>query len=77
VSAEFTVAANAAAVLDGLRSDLEAAGYGTVSQSGPLEDGSWTLESVGSAGCRVLTTVGLLGGLTHITVLFGAACPFN
>ena len=78
VSAELTVPADAATVLAGLRTALEAAGYSTVSQTGPLEDGSRTIESVGStAGCRVRTTVGPLGGLTHITILFGAACPFR
>jgi hypothetical protein len=78
VSAEFTVAADPAAVLSGLRTSLEAAGYSTVSQSGPLEDGSRTLESASSAtGCRVQTTAGPLGGLTYIAVLFGAACPFR
>jgi hypothetical protein len=78
VSAELTVAADVATVVAGLRGALEAAGYTTVSQSGPLEDGSLTLESAGAAaGCRVRTTVGPLGGLTHITVLFGAACPFR
>jgi hypothetical protein len=78
VSAEFTVAADAAAVIGSLRSRLEAAGYSTVSQSGPLEDGTRTLESAGSSvGCRVRTTVGPLGGLSHIIVLFGAACAFG
>ena len=78
VSADFTVAADAATVVAGLRTALEAAGYSTVSQSGPLEDGSRTLESASStAGCRVRTTVGPLGGLTHITVLYGSSCPFR
>jgi hypothetical protein len=77
VSAEFTVTADAAAVLTALRTALEAAGYSTVSVSGPLEDGSRALESAGSAaGCRVRTTVGPLGGQTYVSVLFGAACPF-
>lgn len=78
VSAEFTVSADPTTVLSALRSALEAAGYSTVNQSGPLEDGSRTLESgSATAGCRVQTTVGPLGGLTYIAVLFGAACPFR
>jgi hypothetical protein len=78
VSAEFTVAADAGTVLAGLRTALEAAGYSTVAETGPLEDGSRTLESAGStAGCRVRTIVGPLGGLMHMTILFGASCPFR
>jgi hypothetical protein len=78
VSAEFTVPADPSAVVSTLRTALEAAGYATVSQSGPLEDGSRTLESAGAtSGCRVLTTVAPLGGLSQIVVLFGAACPFS
>jgi hypothetical protein len=77
LSGEFTVAADPATVLATLRSALEAAGYRTVSVSNPLEDGSRTIESAGSAaGCRVQTTVGPLGGVTAIAVLFGATCPF-
>ena len=76
-SAELTVAADAAAVLAGLRTRLETAGYSTVTLSGLMEDGSRVLDSASStSGCRVQTTVGPLGGLTYISVLFGAACPF-
>jgi hypothetical protein len=78
LSGEFTVAADPATVVSALRAALEAAGYQTVSLSSPLEDGSRTLESAGAAaGCRVQTTVGPLGGLTAIAVLFGSACPFR
>lgn len=56
---------------------LEAAGYATLSLSGPMEDGSRQLESQGSAaGCRVRTTIAPHGTTTLVTVLYGAACPF-
>lgn len=45
--------------------------------SGPLEDGSFSLDSVGDAGCRIQTTVAPLGGMTFVTVLYGASCPIQ
>jgi hypothetical protein len=45
--------------------------------SGPLEDGSFTLDSVGIAGCRIQTTVAPLGGMTFVTILYAADCPIG
>jgi hypothetical protein len=45
--------------------------------SGPLEDGSRVIDSVGDDGCRVETVISPLSGTTHVTVRFGAACPFE
>ena len=59
------------------QSALEGAGYSTVSKTGPREDGSWELNSTGAAGCQVRTTAAPLGASTIITVLYGAACPFD
>jgi hypothetical protein len=47
----------------------------TTDVSGPLEDGTFTLDSVGVAGCRIQTTVAPLGGMTIVTVLYAAGCP--
>jgi hypothetical protein len=63
-------------VVDWIQSKLEQASYSTEALSGPLEDGSFVLESTGPAsGCRVQVSVAPLGGLTTVTVLYGASCP--
>jgi hypothetical protein len=54
---------------------LETATFSTESLSGPLEDGSFVLESGGDGECRVQVTVVPMGGLTFVTVRYGAACP--
>jgi hypothetical protein len=58
-----------------LQAALETATFSTEALSGPLEDGSFVLSSVGDDGCRIETTVAPLGGMTFVTVLYGAACP--
>jgi hypothetical protein len=63
-------------IADWMRSKLEQATYGTEALSGPLEDGSFVLDSTGSApGCRVQVSIAPLGGLTTVTVRYGAGCP--
>jgi len=63
-------------IVDWMQSKLEQATYSTEALSGPLEDGSYVLESTGSApGCRVQVSVAPLGGLTTVTVRYGAGCP--
>ena len=58
-----------------LQTGLETATYSTEALSGPLEDGSYVLDSVGEPGCRIQTKVAPLGSLILVTVLYGAACP--
>jgi len=58
-----------------LQTAMENATYSTEGLSGPFEDGSFVLDSVGDAGCRIQTTVAPLGNLVLVTVLYGAACP--
>ena len=59
-----------------MQSELERATYSTEALSGPLEDGSYVLDSTGTApGCRVQASIAPLGGLTTVTVLYGASCP--
>jgi len=60
-----------------MQTSLETATYSTEAMSGPFEDGSFIIESVGDGECRIHTTIAPLGGLTTITVLYGAACPFG
>ena len=53
-------------------------GLPTVGLGTPLEDGSYTLDSTGSApGCKVQATVKPMGGETFVTILYGAACPHD
>jgi len=66
----------AKAVATTIEAKLKAAGYRTDALSGPLEDGTYTLEMTGAAsGCRVMVTAQPTGGLTTVRVLYGAACP--
>lgn len=75
-SARYVVAdADPADVAAWMQSALETATYSTEALSGPLEDGSFVLDSVGEADCRIETTVAPLGGMTFITIRYGAACP--
>lgn len=76
-SAVFDVPADVMTVTTWLQGALEGAGFSTLSLSGPSEDGSMEIESVGPATtqCRVRTTVASLGGSTIVTVLYGAVCP--
>jgi hypothetical protein len=78
VSGAFVVDGTPAGVATVIQTGLTAAGYRTESLSGPFEDGSLVIDSVGrSPGCRVQTRVRPLGGTTMITVLFGASCPWG
>lgn len=63
-------------IADWMQSKLEQAPYSTEALSGPLEDGSYVLESTGSArDCRVQVSVAPLGALTTVTVRYGTGCP--
>jgi hypothetical protein len=76
-SATFTVSGNAAkTVATGLQTQLMAAGYTTVALGGPLEDGTYTLDMSGQpAGCVLQVKAAPLGGITTVTILYGATCP--
>jgi hypothetical protein len=76
VSAADAVAAGAAdEIASWFQTQLELATYSTEGLSGPLEDGSYVLDSVGDAGCRIQTTVAPMGGLILVTIRYGADCP--
>ena len=78
VSAAFTAGdANPEEIVTWMQQQLELATYSTEALSGPLEDGSFVIDSVGDAGCRIETTVTPAGELTLITVRYGADCPFE
>lgn len=58
-----------------MQAALETATYSTEALSGPFEDGSVVLDSVGDGECRIQTIVAPAGGLTLMTIHYGAACP--
>ena len=78
-SGAFEASGSVADVSAAIQAILERGSFSTESMSGPFEDGSVVIESVGGAStdCRVHTTVARLGGLTRVTILYGAACPFG
>jgi hypothetical protein len=76
-SATLVVQGDAAkAIATSMQTALSAAGFRTDGLSGPLEDGSYVLDSAGTpAGCMVQVTAKPLGGVTTITIMYGAVCP--
>jgi hypothetical protein len=78
VSATYSVGAGAPdEIATWLQQQLELATFSTEALSGPLEDGSFVIDSVGDASCRIETMVKPAGGLTLISVRYGADCPFD
>lgn len=78
VSGRFAVVgADPADIAAWLQQELEMAAYSTEALSGPLEDGSFVLDSVGEGDCRVQTTVAPRGRLVFVAVRYGAACPVS
>lgn len=75
-SAVFDVPADVQTVTTWLQAELERAGFSTFTLSGPAEDGSMEIESVGLVDeCLVRTTIAPLGGSTIVTILYGGSCP--
>ena len=76
VSATFAVADDDTAVIAAwMQEALETATFSTESLSGPFEDGSFVLESVGDGDCRLQVVVAPMGTMTFVIVRYGAACP--
>lgn len=77
-SAVLDVPGKATTAADWYAKALKQAGYSTEARSGPLENGSIVIASVGSEpGCRVQTSLVPSGGRTIATILFAAACPYR
>ncbi len=76
-SATLTIPSNATAATDWWRAALEQAGYGTVGVSGPLEDGSFVIDSAGVGDCRTQVRIAPTGTTITATILFGAGCPYR
>jgi hypothetical protein len=79
VSATFTIPGTDAVadVVGWMQSELELATYSTFALSGPLEDGGYVIDSVGDGDCRIETRIAPAGGVTIVTVRYGADCPFE
>jgi hypothetical protein len=76
VSATFALdGAEPGPVAAWMQQALERASFSTEGLNGPLEDGSFVLDSTGADGCRIQIAVAPLGSVTTITVRYGAACP--
>jgi hypothetical protein len=76
-SGDFSIGAAPEDIKSFYDSALGTAGY-VSSVQGPLENGAYVLDSASMvAGCQVQVTITPLSGVTHVTVLFGAACPFG
>ena len=77
VSATYAIAGGGdpAQIASWMQAALETATFSTEALSGPFEDGSFVLDSVGDGGCRIQVAIAPMGGLTFVTVRYGAACP--
>lgn len=76
VSAVYAVDADdVAEIVSWMQAALEEATYSTEALSGPLDDGTYAIDSVGDAGCRIEVTIAPLDGLALVTVRYGAECP--
>ena len=65
-------------VATSLQTQLGAAGYTTTALGGPLEDGTYTLDMTGaSTDCMLQVAATPTGGLTTITILYGAGCAHD
>jgi hypothetical protein len=70
--------ADAKGIATFFQSALQDAGYTIDGLSGPLEDGGYVVDMTGStAGCKLQVTAAPTGGLTTVTIMYGAACPFG
>lgn len=77
-SGVYVVEGDPQAIATWFQDQLEMAAFSTESLSGPLEDGSYEIDSVGQdAACRLRVTIAPLGGLTALTVLYGSGCPHD
>ena len=67
--------ATASSVASWMTGRLADAGYTVDGGSAALEDGSFVLDARRDPGCRVGVTIAPTGGMTTVTVLYGAGCP--
>ncbi|HKG57953.1 MAG TPA: hypothetical protein VKA85_11955 [Candidatus Limnocylindrales bacterium] len=77
-TAQLIVPADVPTTRSWMTAALTAAGFVT-DVSGPLEDGSVTLDSTrkGRTQCKTQTTIAKQGGTTVMTILVATDCPFS
>lgn len=75
-SADLSVPAGPDETVDFYERGLASLGY-AVSSQGPAEDGSWVIDAGPGGDCKVQLTVKPLSGVTHVSILYGAGCPFR
>ena len=66
---------DAQAIASWYQQHLEAATFRTEALSGPIEDQSYVLDSVGEGACRMQVGVAPAGSLLFVSIKYGAACP--
>jgi len=75
ISGAFSAPADGITVTQWYKEALERQGYSTTAVSGPFEDGSSVIDSVGTTTtCRIQTTIRPLSGTTLVSVRYGAGC---
>ena len=75
-SANLAVPGNVAATAaPWMAGQLKDRGYTVDGDTNALEDGSFVLDARRDPGCRVGVTIAPKGGITAVTVLYGAGCP--
>ena len=75
-SANLAVPGNVAATAaPWMAGQLKDRGYTVDGDTSALEDGSFVLDARRDPGCRVGVTIAPKGGITAVTVLYGAGCP--
>jgi hypothetical protein len=62
-------------VIEWTAKELTSDGYAISGGTAPFEDGSYSIEATGEDGCRILVTAAPLGGMTAVSILYGAECP--
>jgi hypothetical protein len=76
-SADLELEGDAAGVIEFYQTMLKPPNFETDKQ-GPLEDGSWVLNGfIPSSECQWQVTATPLGGLSHVSILYGAGCPLG
>jgi hypothetical protein len=75
-SANLAVPGNVAATAaPWMAGQLKDRGYTVDGDATALEDGSFVLDGRRDPGCRVGVTIAPTGGITTMTVMYGAGCP--
>ena len=76
-SASLVIPSDVQTATSWMKAALDSGEWATII-GGPLEDGGMALDSVGPAdGCQVSTRIAKVGGVTLMTILYGASCPFQ